>query len=80
TTNPKEIDDESCFGYVQRVLVKYNQQTIFYQEQLKTIKARVQDSMTEEIENAIIAFVRQHGISLYRAHIDRRIAGVEYDY
>ncbi|CAF5140330.1 unnamed protein product, partial [Rotaria magnacalcarata] len=40
TTNPKEIDDESCFGYVQRVLVKYNQQTIFYQEQLKTIKAR----------------------------------------
>ncbi|CAF4938867.1 unnamed protein product, partial [Rotaria magnacalcarata] len=36
--------------------------------------------MTEEIENAIIAFVRQHGISLYRAHIDRRIAGVEYDY
>ncbi|CAF4935961.1 unnamed protein product, partial [Rotaria magnacalcarata] len=61
TTNPKEIDDESCFGYVQRVLVKYNQQTIFYQEQLKTIKARIQDSMTEEIENAIIAFVRQHG-------------------
>ncbi|CAF3589184.1 unnamed protein product [Rotaria socialis] len=80
TTNPKEIDDESCFDYVQRVLLKYSQQTIFYQEQLKMIKARIQDSMTEEIENAIITFVRQQGISLYRTHIDQRIAGVEYDY
>ncbi|CAF3485867.1 unnamed protein product [Rotaria socialis] len=78
--NPKEIDDESCLDYVQRVLLKFDQQTVFYQEQLKTIKERLRNSMTEEIENAIITFVQQQGISLYRAHIDRRIAGVEYDY
>ena len=36
--------------------------------------------MTEEIENAIITFVRQYGISLYRIQIDKSIATVEYDY
>ncbi|CAM4837257.1 unnamed protein product, partial [Rotaria magnacalcarata] len=79
-TDPEDIDAEVCLDCVERVLMKYDQQTIFYQEHLKEIKARIGNSMTEEIENAIMAYVQQQGLSLYRIHIDKSIASVEYDY
>ncbi|CAF3329341.1 unnamed protein product [Rotaria socialis] len=79
-TDPEEIDQEECLDCVERVLMKYDQQIIFYQEHLKNIKARIGNLMTEEIENAINTFVQQQGLSLYRIQIDKSIASVEYDY
>lgn len=79
-TNPARIDNQSCFDYVRRVLLKYDNQIVYYQEQFKVMKQRLKDLVTEEIENAIIHFLQQNGIIFYRIHINGTIITVEYDY
>ncbi len=79
-TDPKHIDHESCLDYVQRVLLKFDQQIKFYQNQYRILKQRIQSFITDKIEDSIVTFVRQNGISLYRIYIDKSIASIEYDY
>ncbi|CAF2056870.1 unnamed protein product [Rotaria magnacalcarata] len=80
-TDPKHIDHESCLDYVQRILKKYNQQKEFYENQYRImVEQRLQPSMTDQIESAIITFVRQYGINLYRLSIDKSLAKIEFNY
>lgn len=79
-SNPKDIDHESCLNYVQHILKKYHQQTEFYRNQYRLIRTRLQHVITDTIEDAIIKFVRQYGISLYKLSIDKLIARIEFNF
>ena len=78
--DPKQIDDESCLDYVQRVLTKFDQQGEFYENQLTTFKRHCTNIITETMENAVTRYVQDNGIALYRIYIDKLIANVEFDY
>ncbi|CAF3403989.1 unnamed protein product, partial [Rotaria socialis] len=80
TTNPNDIDHESCVDYVHRVLIKYQNLKTYYETNLQDIKQRLSYCLTDEIEQIIIKFVQQHGITLYRVPVEGLIAVVEYDY
>ncbi|CAF4415209.1 unnamed protein product, partial [Rotaria magnacalcarata] len=47
---------------------------------LQDIKQRLSHCLTDEIEQVIIKFVQQHGMTLYRVPVEGLIATVEYDY
>ncbi|CAF1383669.1 unnamed protein product [Rotaria sordida] len=80
TSDPNEIDHASCLSYAQRVLQKFRNQTELYQAQLKERKQRLNNRWTSDIEEAIIKFVQQHVIPLYKVPTQGQIAAVEYDY
>ncbi|CAF4358732.1 unnamed protein product, partial [Rotaria sordida] len=65
-SDPNEIDHASCLSYVQRVLKKFRNQTEYFQAQLKEKKQLLNNRWTSEIEEAIIKFVQQHVIPLYK--------------
>ncbi|CAF3050590.1 unnamed protein product [Rotaria sp. Silwood2] len=79
-SDPNEIDYDSCLDYVQRVLRKFQSQTEHYQAQLKERKQHLNNCWTCEIEEAIMKFVQQHIIPLYKVPIEGQIVTVEYDY
>ena len=79
--DPEEIEHESCLDYVESVLMKYDQQKEFYENQYRIlIEQRLQCFMTDKIENAIITFVGQYGMNLYRLCIDKLLAKIEFNY
>ncbi|CAF2121842.1 unnamed protein product [Rotaria magnacalcarata] len=80
TTNPNDIDHESCVDYVHRVLIKYQNLRAYYETKLQDIKQRLSYCLTDEIEQVLMKFVQQHGMTLYRVPIEGLIAAVEYDY
>ncbi|CAF5227670.1 unnamed protein product, partial [Rotaria magnacalcarata] len=70
TTNPNDIDHESCVDYVHRVLIKYQNLKVYYETKLQDIKQRLSHCLTDEIEQVIIKFVQQHGMTLYRVPVE----------
>ena len=79
-TNPNDIDDDSCLNYAYKVLRKYRDQNLYYQDQLEESKQRLDNNFTDEIEETIVKFVEEHGISLLRVPIEGKIATVEYEF
>ncbi|CAF2761252.1 unnamed protein product [Rotaria sp. Silwood2] len=80
TSNPDEIDQDSCLSYVNRVLEKFQNQTNYCQTQLRERKQRLNNSWTSEIEEAITKFVQQYVTAVYKLPKEGQMVAVEYDY
>lgn len=79
-TNPQDIDDQTCIDYVKRVLEKFQNQLLHYQKKLEEEKRKLDYTLTNEIQDTLLKFVQQYGISVYKIPIDGLISTVEFDY
>ena len=79
-TDTKQITDDACLDYVQRVLQKFQNQIGVYQNQLKQQKKHLGNGWTNEIERAVIKFVQQYCILFYQIPTEQEISSVEYSY
>jgi len=80
SSNPNEIDDESCLNHVHTVLEKFQNQTISYETELKQSKEQLSTGWTSEMEEAITGFVEKNVRTFYGIEIDLKISSVEYAY
>lgn len=79
-TDSNPIDHESYIDYVNKVLENFQNQLLQYQSQIEQIKQKLNPTLTIEIEQMIVKFVQDYGISLLKIPIESLISTVEYDY
>jgi hypothetical protein len=75
-----ESEDDIRLNYVYKILRQFRDWTTLFNNQLREIKHRLNNSFTLEMEETIDQFVEQQGTAFCRIPIEGEIAVDKFDY